>query len=157
MHKDYLKQSESVNQLLPSANAIEVIDYYAAGKSPADVQGRLRINGNKINIIVIKTVYRHIRFIEKTMIEILDGTSKVYNPPLDENEEPLFIALTLPLTKLELLNNVMFAIKLDKDKLVNVYDVDFKDLKVQISKMLENIIAAQSGTFEELKNSLKPE
>lgn len=156
-HRNYLKKQENFQGLLPSANAIEVIDYYAKGKSPADVQGLLRIDGKKVSLFVIKTVYKHIRAIEGIMIGILDGTSAVYNPPLDEDNKPLFTALTLPTTKLQVLNSVMFAINLKKDKFVNVYDVEFKDLKVQVTKMLDNIIKAQSGSFEDLRDALKPE
>lgn len=157
MHKDYIKKQEIFKGLLPSADAIEVIDYYAKGKSVADVQGLLRINSNKVSLSVIKTVYSHIKIIEDTMIRMLNGTSIVYNPPLDENGDVLFAALIMPLTKEDLLNNIMFTIAFDDGGFANVYDADFGELTSQISKVIDNIIATQSGSFKDLRDALKPE
>lgn len=157
MHKDYLKKQEEFNGLLPSINAIEVIDYYANGKSVADVQGMLRINGDKVSLLVINTVYGHIKTIEDTMIRMLNGTSIVYNPPVNDQGILVFQPLNLPNTIEELINNIMFVVSLDGDKFTNVYDASFEELVSQITKVINNILSAQSGSFEELRDCLKPE
>jgi len=158
MHKDHLKKQETFTGLLPSANAIEVADYYATGKSVADVQGVLRTNNNKVSLSVIKTVYGHIKTIEDTLIRMLNGTSIVYNPPIiDEQGTLAFQPLNLPTNKAELLANIMFVVSLDGEKFSNVYDASFEELVSQIGHIVDNVIDTQSGTLEDLINKYKPE
>jgi len=157
MHKDRLKIIETIGKVLPSINAIEVIDYFAEGKSEADVQGVLRIDGKKLSTTIIKIVFSHIKLIEDTMMRMLDGTSIVYNPPLDEDEQVLFVAKTIPTTKPQLISNIMFVIGLSGKDFVNVYDANFSELTTQVTRVVDNVITAQSGSFEELRDALKPE
>ena len=160
MHKDRLKKQEIHIGLLPSANAIEIIDYYAQGKSQSDVQGIVRVDSNKLSIHLIKTVYSHIKIIEDTMFRMLDGTSIVYNPPMLQDKEGndtelAFVAKKIPTTIAGLIKNIMFTIGLDSKGFTNVYDADFTELTSQVSKVVANVIAAQSGTFDELRAALK--
>lgn len=158
MHKDYLKKQETFSGQLPSVNAIEVINYFANGKSESDVQGLVRINGEKLSLTLIKTVFSHIKTIEETMVRMLNGTSVVYNPwEIDEKGTLAFKALSLPTNKTELISNIMFVVNLDSEKFTNVYDANFDELTVQITQIIDNIIEVQSGTFEQLRDYLKPE
>lgn len=180
-HKDYTIQPEEFSGLLPSSKAIEVSDMFKEGKSAADVQGKLRVNDRKIAESVILTVYGHIKEIENTVVNMLNGTSLVYfplhedNQPIvdpetgvqlvDENNELMFEegdhlwdAPDIPTSKEELLRNVMLAVQLDGGNYANVYDASFEELTSQISHIIDNIISCQrangSGTFSDLYKAI---
>lgn len=165
-HTDYTKTPETFLGLLPSANANDIADLFAEGQSVTSVLGSYRIKGQKLSDTLVKTVYNHIKEIEKTVVNILNGSSMVYSPPeiIDEEGEVIgyaWKAPTIPTTRKELLTTLMEVVTLDSERLPNVYDADFTELVGQITHVVDNIISAQisngTGTFEDLKNALSNE
>ena len=144
MHKIYLNTRETFEGKLPSSLANDVADMYAQNKSITDVIHVLRVNGNKISHNVIETVYQHISEIEKTVVNLLNGTSDLY--ALDETA-------TIPETYSDLFDKVMNIVLLQGEEFTNVYDVSFEELNVQIKHVIDNIISI-NNTFEDLKLAL---
>jgi len=178
-HKDYTTQPETFNGQLPSTYAIEVSDMFLNKQSASDVQGKIRIDGKKLSKSVINTVYKHIKEVETTTINILNGSSLIYFPPneqipimdgdiqlvdeetgqlLFEDGDPLWGIPDIPDNKNELIENLMFAVQLDGGQYANVYDATFEELIGQISHIVDNVIGCQvangTGTFDDLKTAI---
>jgi len=156
-HKDYTLKPEIFEGKIPSTEANIIADMYKLGYSENDVAGELRINGQKVSLSTIKVVYGHIETIEKTIVNILNGTSIIYNEAslfwVDEEIESL-----IPEDRDTLIQYLLTIIEYDKDNFLNVYYVDFIQLTAQIGHVVDNIISVQNkgnGTFEDLKNSIK--
>jgi len=174
-HKDYTITPEIFTGLIPSTSAIEISDMFLNKLSVSDVQGRLRIDGKKVNKSTIEIVYNQIKEIETTSVNILKGTSLIYFPPNEqipimdgdvqlideitgelmfEEGDPYWGVPELPTTYEELLNNLMLAIQLDGGNYTNVYDATFEELFVQIQHIVDNLISVQitngNGTFNDL-------
>lgn len=170
-HTDFTIQPEHFTGLLPITQANEIADLFNQGKSVKEVQGTIRVNGSKVSIGVIKTVFGHIKQIEVMTVNILNGTSIIYNPPIsyEEYDEegngigegvPAWEIPALPTTKEELIVLMMQVVAIDWDKYTNVYDAVPEDVVGQVSHVLDNIITSQNngtGTWEDLYNALKPE
>jgi hypothetical protein len=152
-HKDYTKQPEEFLGQLPSAYAMEIADLFANGKSNSDIQGIVRINGQKLSRGLTDTVVSHIKKIESTVVNILKGTSIIYTPPEIEDEDGngtgtyAWASPEVPTTYAELITVLMQVIALDGDNFSNVYDVaDFIELQTQIEHVVNNIIKYSNGT-----------
>ena len=150
-HKDYTVQPEQFEGIIPLNKIIEISDLYAEGKSPMDVVGLVRIDGKKIQPNVIKTVYTHIKEIENVAVNILNGTSSLYTPIIEDDVE-LWSAPPIPTSPEELVEAIMFLLQMED--YVYIYDGTYEDLTPPISNIINNICAAQvangSGTFEDL-------
>ena len=146
MHKNYTILEEIHQGVLPQDSANTVSDYYKDGKSVAEVLGKLRIDGKKVNPSVIKEAYSHINTIEETVVRLLNGTSIIYlinNPPEIPNN----------LDDLKLI--IADVVEIDKDKYSNVYDVsDLSELLSQINHVIDNIISI-NGNFAALKTAVQ--
>lgn len=142
-HTNYIKQAENYVGQVPANKVNEIADYFKEGASPVDVMSKVRVNGQKLALNTIKTIYEHINLIEKTIINILNGSSIIYT--LQEVE--------IPENQEELLNLLLEVIDLDGDNFTNVYDTEFEDLSLQINYVLNNILEINSS-FEALKNSI---
>lgn len=140
-HKNYTQPKETYQGFLPASKANEIANLFAAKKSEIDAFQTIRIDGQKINLSVIKEVYGHIRKIEETVVNILNGTSIIY----EYNQSVL-----KPENTEELLELVMDVIMIDGNAFDNVYDCSFAELRSQIGLVVSNIIEV-NDSFEKLK------